>query len=208
MRERPILFSAPMVRAILDGSKTQTRRVVKGMALEWLSPDMFTPAFVASTGNDMCPYGKVGDRLWVKEAIRAWTFIDDDGPCVEYVADGHIHDDATWVWKRDYLPSMFMPRGLSRITLEITDVRVQRLQDLSEDDARAEGCERESSPEDCSDMDGILNAECGYFPSRSYVGGFENLWDSLNAKRAPWASNPWVWVVSFARLVPVARREG
>ena len=187
MKERPILFSGPMVRAILNGSKTQTRRVVKGMALEWLSPDMFTPAFVASPENDMCPYGKVGDQLWVKEAIRAWTFIDDDGPCVEYVADGHIHDDATWVWKRDSLPSMFMPKGLSRITLEIADVRVQRLQEISEADAVAEGVAE------------YARVALGEPDALTAYGQYAFLWDSINAKRAPWDSNPWVWAITFER---------
>jgi hypothetical protein len=187
-----------MVRAILDGSKTQTRRIVRvdsaihldplrehaiAQGSAWFTDDPEFP------GNHCvpCPYGAVGDRLWVREAIRAWTFIDDDGPCVEYVADGHIHDDATWVWKVDYLPSMFMPKGLSRITLEITDVRVQRLQEISEDDAVAEGVAE------------YARVALGEPDALTAYGQYAFLWDSINAERAPWDSNPWVWAITFER---------
>jgi hypothetical protein len=222
MRERPILFSGPMVRALLDGSKTQTRRVVKlprllqrmsgELVRAWVDnggPNnpfagvgeqyLHVPCTTDVEGTPMdtvqrlyCPYGVPGDRLWVKEAIRAWTYADDDDSCVEYTATGHIHDDATWVWKRDSLPGMFMPRGLSRITLEITDVRVERLQDISEDDARAEGC---ALPPSVNEQASRTLHRVEYF----------KLWESLNAARGyGWDANPWVWVVSFNRAAEVS----
>jgi hypothetical protein len=212
MRERPILFGAPMVRALLDGTKTQTRRGVKlPRLLQKMSGDLdrawvdnggqnnpfaatgeqylHVPCTTDVEGTAMdtiqrlyCPYGVPGDRLWVKEAIRAWTYADDDEACVEYAATGHIHDDATWVWKRDSLPGMFMPRGLSRITLEITEVRVERLQEISRGDAMAEGCP-------------FPNMAEGKDPRRWYT----ELWESINGTGS-WDANPFVWVVSFRQL--------
>lgn len=195
VKSTPIMFTAPMVLALLDGSKTQTRRTVKlndagrvaRKGKQWHVDD---PNAVLA-----CPYGVVGDRLWVKEAIHAcddreW---DDGTPCIEYVADRHVHHDAAWVWKRRGLPSMFMPRGLSRITREITNVRLQSLQDISWEDALAEGVRRweEYISEDpyC-----ILNM---HDPRHA----FSQLWESINSKRAPWSSNPWVWVVEFAKAM-------
>lgn len=189
MKERPILFSAPMVRAILDGRKTQTRRVLKmtGRASDALrcaeAPEMIASGyarwFVAGQGwNAWCPYGTVGDRLWVKETIRrvapvglgcAWFAADDEPTAID-----------TWPWKRDVLSAIFLPRGASRITLEIADVRVQRLQEISEDDARAEG------------------VEPGMFGD--HRAAFAYLWEQINGKRAPWASTPWIWALTFRRL--------
>jgi len=137
-RERPILFQGDMVRAILSGSKTQTRRIVKGMALDWLQPGVFTPEFVAAPENDMCPHGKKGDRLWVREAFSgcheydvekfppsAWFRLDP----LWYWADGN---PTSGDWTRPK-PSIHMPRWASRITLEITEVRVERLQDIRDE---------------------------------------------------------------------------
>lgn len=177
MRERPIPFIAPMVRAILDGTKTQTRRVAK-------------PKRSIEPMTDECPYGLPGDRLWVKEALRCFEWMDGGETSVEYVASpGVMHDDAEWVWKRDTLPGMFMPRRLSRLTLEITDVRVERLQDISADDCRAEG-----HPVDFARSS---DAEVHDDAARDW---YRDLWDSMNGDRAPWHSNPWVWVVSFRRV--------
>lgn len=187
-RERPILFSGPMVRAILDGRKTQTRRVVKGRALEWLAPGMFAPSFVASPKNDMCHYGAVGDRLWVRET---WCegYPDTADPIL-YRAS--YHGGAAHKWR----PSIFMRREYSRLNLEITDVRVERLQDIRCTDIRAEGfaCPEHDFPS------GFCTSECAALRS-----GFAQGWDSLNAKRGyGWEVNPWVWCVTFK---PEAPRE-
>ena len=165
MRERPILFSGAMVRAILDGTKTQTRRVMKPPRLsarDWQTGD----------SNIACPYGEAGDRLWVRETwVNHFGHIlhraDFEPGSFEYGAKG---------WK----PSIHMPRAHSRLSLDITGVRVERLQDISAADKEAEG----------------LPAAEGYGPA-----AFADLWDQINAKRGySWASNPWVWVVSFARV--------
>jgi hypothetical protein len=170
MRERPILFSGEMVRAILDGSKTQTRRVVKGEALKWLAPEMFAPSFVADPANGVCPFGYAGDRLWVRETFRTYEGItstswvgeeiepfNDRLPLAldwktprlkwQFAADG-LDDDPDCKWR----PSIHMPRWASRITLEITGVRIERMQD----------------------------------------GGDREFWGEEQ-----WAANPWVWVIEF-----------
>ena len=193
MTARQILFSGPMVRAILEGSKTMTRRVVKGAALECLAYDGFTPRFVADPENRFCPYGRPGDRLWVRETWRASSAHDslapadiplDDG--VEYAADG---------W-RGYLlgkvrASVHMPRWASRITLEITAVRVERLQDITEADALAEGVKLDECGHAIREDDDIA-----WGGARS---AFAELWASLHGADS-WASNPWVWVVEFRRV--------
>lgn len=211
MKERPILFSAPMVRALLEGRKTQTRRIVKGVALDALAPDMFTPEFVALSENDYCPYGKPGDRLWVRETFSVYS-VDPGTACLTYKermpagktlaeTDGgldviHLEPEN---WDKAYMmvdterwrPSIHMPRWASRITLGITEVRVQRLQDISEEDSIAEGAQSwEFGPEQC-----LTTGERG--ASSPYRSGFACLWDDINADRATWKSNPWVWAVSF-----------
>lgn len=192
MKERPILFSGPMVRAILDGRKTQTRRVVKGEALRWLSPEVgFAPTFVANPENSLCPYGGPGDRLWVREThyVESAGYEDGTGRRIFYRAsDG---DAPISLWR----PSIFMPRWASRLTLEVTAVRVERVQDISGEDAKAEGCdasgcwEHDHDPEDLGCLD-------------SRVPTYRALWDSINGKRpgCAWADNPWVWVIAFRRL--------
>ena len=194
MTERPIIFSAPMVRAILAGTKTQTRRVVNlkpwhqieerddGTPWLWMyDDDRATDHWVP------CPYGQLGDRLWVREAIDALCGCD-----AAYVADGKrlvdAHHDGWDVWRDGRnLPyrtirSIHMPRWASRITLEITGVRVERLQDISETDTVAEGIPAgEVSPDDA-----------GRFAYRL-------LWESLHGLGS-WDANPWVWVVEFKRI--------
>lgn len=150
-KERPILFSGAMVRAILDGRKTHARRPVKGWALDWLQSDNFTPAYVADPANRACPYCQAGDRLWVRETFFAfgrwdtrfsakkgrdeWHFVDittDSGREYQYpdsfapVASLPREDVTPSWWKR---PAIFMPRAASRIVLEIVSVRVERLND-------------------------------------------------------------------------------
>ena len=198
VRERPILFSGPMVRAILDGRKTQTRRVVKPQP-EWVpypahvcepgEPVGFwawqrTPRnFHDSVHEDFArhnPFGAVGDRLWVRETWAGLEIGDD--VAVSYRAD--VPEDAH---KFDRWRSpIHMPRWASRITLEITDVRVERVQEISEADAIAEG------------VTAYADAHLSKGHDRTPVEVFAYLWDSLNAKRGyGWDVNPWVWVISF-----------
>lgn len=188
MKERPILFSAPMVRALLAGTKTQTRRVLK-------PGGRYDLALVAPPdgGPSRCPYGVPGDRLWVREAIRLVPGQEpDDGTGrvdSNYEADGTLTVADAWPWKRSYLPSMHCPRGLSRMTLEVTAVRVERLQDISEADAQAEGCALE-----CMTPTGDDSGSAIYGP-----GGYRALWDDINGAGA-WDANPYVWAVSFRRI--------
>lgn len=189
-KERPILYSTPMVQALLDDSKTMTRRIVKGAALQWLN-EGFTPEYIADEGNSsICPYGKIGDVLWVRET---WRSIEQDfgAPRYEYKATEKININEKW------RPSIFMPKSACRIRLEITDIRVERLQDISEEDAKNEGAYR-----------GILrdgpNTEKGQFHLEFnvhgyYKTGFEFIWKVINGKES-WNANPWVWVISFKKL--------
>jgi hypothetical protein len=205
-RERPILFSAPMVRAILDGRKTQTRRVAKPRfddrkpCEHWKGENhdgdatMYRHCSHGSEGLG-CPYGQPGDRLWVRET---WFSSNPKTPSrVRYAADDLIRlEDGLFAravcnppkWR----PSLFMPRWASRITLEIVAVRVERLQDISEKDALAEGCEREFK------ADGSTVWGAGLVEA---VENYKTLWDSINAKRGVgWDINPWVWVIEFKRF--------
>jgi hypothetical protein len=211
MKERPILFSAPMVRAILAGTKTQTRRAVKGWPLEWLQPGMFTPEYVANPGNHACPYGQPGDRLWVRETTHRRPMLNllSGAPLApEY--DGGAYSasgedvltpegfDIGWWYSRKACPSIHMPRWASRILLEVTGVRVERLQDISEADAQAEGCPCYV----CGvPMDGRSEKDCHCFHAKAKPSDFRALWESINGADS-WAANPWVWVVSFRRVKP------
>lgn len=213
MIERPILFSGEMVRAIIDGRKTQTRRICKKEVQFDTNGDpfFFVPenaiddeSFGKWVGIDeYSPHGRVGDRLWVRENFRFLKSHDRQSPSslspisvVFYESDAVISIPCDAGRMR---PSIHMPRWASRITLEITDIRVERLQDITECDAIAEGVERVNQ---C----GILRC-CGYKDHTGNRGGFmhakksfETLWDSINADRAPWSSNPWVWVIEFKRI--------
>lgn len=206
MKERQIPFSGAMVRAILDGRKTQTRRIVMpqpkvsaagNLIGEWLSRPL--GGLLLPKPQDIvihCPYGQPGDRLWVREA---WRTTGDGGRCddtpprdlqphrVWYEADGAAPADEC-VGK--YRPSMFMPRWASRVTLEVIGVRVERLQSISEADAIAEGIEQ--TPDGFS-VDGGR-----HFHAASARMSYASLWDSLNDARGyAWDGNPWVWVVEF-----------
>jgi len=219
MKERPILFSAPMVRALLDGSKTQTRRAIKLPPApdhlgEWKpttiggfgitdARGIVVPEIAAiwhtRTGKTIsCPYGQPGDRLWVRETwAQNWNQLSDTRMDLSYVyrADGETRalDNGTELpWR----PSIHMTRAASRIDLEVTGIRVERLQDIGEEDAKAEGCERAA---ETTYDDDRLNAECGYFPPSSYAHGYRLLWQSINGAGS-WAANPWVWVVEFRRV--------
>jgi hypothetical protein len=188
--EKPVLFSAPMVRAILAGKKTQTRRLPRrdeaiptngtpyfsGLLCEWRWMDESG----ANGGLLRCPYGVPGDRLWVRE-----TFRFGDGHT--YATPPHYRADSDDLGGGPWRSARYMPRYASRITLEVTDVRVQRLQEVSSND---------------------IAAEMGWLPCKRgdacpcAVDMFRPFWNRINGKRAPWASNPWVWAITFKRLKP------
>ena len=205
VRERPILFSAPMVRSILDGRKTQTRRVVEPqpdkVVLSYypgglVAHDLECNETAIKYGNGFedddrqwkCPYGAPGDRLWVRET---WQQDPAGDRAVCYRATGH--DEKCVIPDHLWRPSIFMPRWASRLTLGITAVRVQRLQEISEDDAIAEGCKLPASGR-------ITDVQGGQYAGRIWwnaVTWYKELWDSINGKTHPWTSNPWVWVIEF-----------
>ena len=202
MTERPIIFSAPMVRAILDGRKTQTRRVLKPQPVQAAGP--FSDVLI---GGDRHPY-RVGDTLWVREACRAEELPDGrDG--VRYEADQAWREieptrEAAdeWLTLLHYgkrrgvrVPSIHMPRWASRITLRVTGVRVERLHDISEQDAIAEGVLVGQLPGCFHSGIGRLDVEW----RSTATHAFEHLWESINGPGA-WDANPWVAAISFERL--------
>jgi hypothetical protein len=190
VKERPILFQPAMVHALLAGTKTQTRRVVKGMRLEWLQPNNFTPEFVANPENGLCPYGFAGDRLWVRE--RGWMaasktaflpFAGNESPNAPRSPDGTPY--RSW-------PSIHMPRWACRLVLEVTSVRVERLQAISEADSRAEGAPGYEEGVDAPPPEPEYEW--------SYRASYRRLWEQINGPGS-WDANPWVWVVEFRRTV-------
>lgn len=188
-RERPILFGAESVRAILAGKKTQTRRVVRGCALRWLEDDGFTPGFVALADNGLSPYGYAGDRLWVRETFAVNPHAAGVGYPYFYRAETpYMPTDGPWT------SPLFMPRSASRLLLNVVAVRVERLQEISDEDAYAEGWKT-------------------LFGKGLFYRAFDSAWDAINEKRGySWESNPWVWVVSFKvateePCMPAAERE-
>lgn len=187
IKERPILFSQPMVRAILEGRKSMTRRALNRN--KQYGPFAFDDPRVAR----YCPYGQPGDRLYVKEAL-VW-FMRTDGTCgMKYKADGQVVPASeAWPWQKSVLHGMWMPRWAARLFLEITDIRVERLQDISEEDAQREGW-------DWSNHD--LTKKYDPITMDTARRWFAELWDYLNGDKHPWASNPWVWVISFRVVHP------
>jgi hypothetical protein len=205
VKERPILFSGAMVRALLDGSKTQTRRVIKDQTtgesyshtlpdgrvhLEWLGEPTCGSGVWDVPEHSIqiaSAYGVIGDRLWVRESFWGCDAPGyGDQPCVVYDDEWHgkeYHPAEIRPWARKFgrIPSIHMPRECSRITLEVTGLRVERLQDISESDAQAEGV-------------GISDDQT--YP---YTFAFATLWEQLNGKGS-WLSDPWVWVVEFKRI--------
>lgn len=204
-KERPILFSGPMVKALLAGTKTQTRRVMKP------EPDFFTSdgAPARSTRDDRklgrlghliaCPYGVSGDRLWVREngwqpkepTLRELREGADTWPKYQYDADGLDEGDSeqfkAWGWKRR--PSIHMPRWACRLVLEVTGVRVERLQEIGENDCYEEGVERPSGTRLGSDVTARDNA----------CSKYRTIWLGINGPNS-WGDNPWVWVIGFRRV--------
>ncbi|WP_457927273.1 hypothetical protein [Pseudomonas aeruginosa] len=207
MKERPILFTGPMVRAILEGRKTVTRRVVKPQP-DFLGSmvDPNTPFKTLDAGlhaRITCPHGHPGDRLWVREAWAADAQVDaiaprdlSQGEPIWYPADFSVRQTGcSMISKGRGRPSIHMPRWASRILLEITAVRVERLQDISEEQALAEGVHGEPcdhARQACSDI--------GCWGDTA-KGAFGFLWEQLNGAGA-WQANPWVWVVEFKRVTP------
>lgn len=200
MRERPILFSEPMVRAILAGRKSQTRRAVKvpvrGGADFEIEDDW--PIACCTDGEWRripCPYGEPGDRLWVRERAAF------------YWGGWHYFADGPSEWGPDVSPRTFnrpsihMPRSACRIELEIARVRVERLQSISEGDAIAEGIERSEDFFDCACWKAYGEDEGAdvVFPDDP-IGSYRSLWESINGAGA-WDANPWVWVIDFAAQI-------
>ena len=198
MKERPILFSGPMVRALLDGSKTQTRRAIKTMPENHSAITSFCHVdgqswrLFGDRGTWMevrCPYGQPGDRLWVREAWAETRPFGIPWPATMTVyREGDNRTDYGGPWK----PSIHMKRSASRITLEITEVHVERLQDISEADALAEGIVRQRDG-----GYGLADTTHYHFtdPRQSYF----SLWEAINGAGSVEA-NPWVWAVTFRRL--------
>ncbi|MDP3351857.1 MAG: hypothetical protein Q8S92_22965 [Hydrogenophaga sp.] len=222
MVERQIPFKGAMVRALLAGTKTQTRRVVKPEPVRMADglPYGNGPAWAhAEPGSVLmrCPYGQRGDRLWVREAWRVSSRWDALPPrdlfpgtmTVAYDAGGHAanyengweirsEDEPMTGWRGKLRPGMFMPRWASRITLEVTGVRVERLQDISKADAIAEGIEADVQPGDPAPLwRNYRTGNTTICPIHSY----ETLWESINGLGS-WDANPWVWVVEFKRVQP------
>ncbi|HBO2932179.1 TPA: hypothetical protein ACIR1J_000406 [Pseudomonas aeruginosa] len=205
MKERPILFTGPMVRAILEGRKTVTRRVVKPQP-DFLGSmvDPNTPFKTLDAGlhaRITCPHGQPGDRLWVREAWAADAQVDaiaprdlSQGEPIWYPADFSVRQTGcSMISKGRGRPSIHMPRWASRILLEITAVRIERLQDISEKQALAEGVELEG--------EGVCWAGAAGTASDSPVESFRLLWELINGAGS-WNANPWVWVVEFKRVTP------
>ncbi|WP_321914789.1 hypothetical protein [Paraburkholderia sp. J11-2] len=200
MRERPILFSGVMVRAILDGRKTQTRRIVKQSHISSTEIRRDGEGELWMRDTYHCPHGQPGDRLWVRETwqhsnhpfgpyepacdvfYRADYLDDPLGPDLEKSPDGI---------RRQWRPSIHMPRAASRITLEVSAVRGERLHHVNEIDARAEGC-----PPSWLDAGDNKTVHCG---EPTYRNGFARLWRDIHGGSS-WQANPWVWVISFRRI--------
>ena len=224
MKERPILFSGEMVRAILRGEKTQTRREMNpqpehaqvydwkgrrlydGEARHWcwkghVAEDSWDS--ISTTLAPLCPLGQPGDRLWVRETYalsQVWDesragempMIVGDVVPAWYRADeggGRFDERDRGRWR----PSIHMPRWASRLTLEIASVRVERLADISEEDARTEG------------VTAAPFCKAGRPVGQEHVEAFEDLWRSINGAES-WDANPWVWVVGFKRIETEAAR--
>lgn len=195
MNEHPILFSGEMVRAILEGKKTQTRRIIKSQPMEYVVSAYLRPdgkyIWRCSTGEGVslpfkCPFGQVGDKLWCRETWFEWTKGNPEKQPYLYRATTSDYDfemvkqcGHTILWR----PSIFMPRCASRITLEITNIQVEELKNITSLGVVAEGIEGNTL--DWTEL----------------RGRFITLWDSINAKRGyGWDKNPWVWVISFKRV--------
>lgn len=189
MKETGMLFTSPMVRAILGGRKTQTRRVAKPVKHPDLG-NLYTPGALLREHepqhviNRACPYGQPGDRIYVRETFSQHP----EWGQLAFRADGEEFEDADgWLWEPKWIPSIHMPKDLARIWLEVTGVRVERLQDISEADALAEGARFE--------LASIDSVRIG--ATASFLSGFRNIWESTGGD---WDANPWVWAIDFKVL--------
>ena len=210
MKERPIPFRGDRVRAILDGRKTQDRRVIKPQPttlnelprhIIWREGLFDLQTYPAnSTIFQYCPFGKVGDRLWVRETGAEITGTIDPG--IDAIIDGYFYKATYQGLGKDpkWKPSIFMPREASRITLEVTGVKVERLQDISNIDALEEGIETGPMETDPFSKETLptykIYGEVDRFIWTSPAVSFKSLWRSINGPDS-WEVNPWVWVVEF-----------
>lgn len=215
MTERGMIFNGEMVRAILDGRKTQTRRIMKPQPADDIKSGVFPNPDVigwesslkhkhGTTTAHFCPFGTVGDRIWVREAFRVHSRATDVATLVYKANERNSWTEQTHrvpvavcnkpATPEKWTPSLHMPRWASRILLEITDVRVERLNTISEEDARAEGiidggCVNCGESEPCS---------CAN-PQPDATDAFAYLWQSIYGLEN-WIANPWVWVIEFKRV--------
>ena len=199
LKERPILFSGPMVKAILEGCKTQTRRIIKGVnenpvlnKVSWQKDGWYWDEGNGCFFNIQCPYGQPGDRLWVRET---WA-LNNGKPC--YRAGEFINGNPLYpiMPKGSWKPSIHMKRADSRIDLEVVKVRVERLQDISEEDSLAEGVEALRGQ-----FEGAFSAGKNALSGTTAKECYERLWNEINGPEN-WNANPWVWVVEFKRIRP------
>lgn len=206
MKERPILFSSPMVRALLAGTKTQTRRALKLPHGFWETSD--SGQLVPIPVN--CPYGQPGDQLWVRETTHKRPMLNIlTGEQLAPIYDGGAYSadnedvltrngfDLAWWYSRKSCPSIHMPRWVSRISLEITGVHVERLQAIAEADIHAEGAISEEWLDWREDAGNVGLPPDSRIENERDV--FRNLWESINGPDS-WDSNPWVWVIKFKRV--------
>ena len=217
MKDRPMLYSGPMVRALLDERKTQTRRLVKPQP-EYAPKSGFwlwKGEPISDFSRIPCPYGQPGDRLIVKEHVWMWCekvpngttkkgrakfkyvpmryaqiFYCSDHPEKPTIKVFSEYRGYEWAWRKKL--GRYIPRWASRITLEITSVRVERLQDISDADAKAEGCSISQR------IESLGRQDWPEFPA-DYRESFSCLWESINGPGS-WAANPWVWVIEFRRV--------
>lgn len=207
MKQRSIIFSGEMVKAIIEDRKTQTRRVIKPQPVlfegrewrwagaGWSASMNFVPILPGHSIEIHCPYGKPGDLLWVRESFRELIDLgadtDSSNNYYEYKADrapGSIDFNREVKWS----PSIHMPREASRVTLEIVNIRMERLQEISDEDAIAEGI---MSGDDWSEVKDQKLGKDVFLTARS---AYEALWNEINARRGfSWKDNPWVWVIEF-----------
>jgi hypothetical protein len=216
IKEKPISFSAPMIQALLEGRKSQTRRIIKPQReVKWF-PDSenfnvknagwFAHIEENDTSHDQewrsiqCPYGGIGSRLYVKENIEAVGHNVMGQNLVRYAADERTlvaadseQCEMVWLSPRRKRNSRYMPRWASRILLEITDIRVQRVNEISAEDCIAEGCEDRCHGEYDFDYDIRYTTHA--------QSNFRRLWDSIHGEGA-WLRNDWVWVLEFKRIEP------
>jgi hypothetical protein len=202
MKQRPILFSSEMVQAILDGRKTQTRRLLKLQPkknlefLGWKLTEYIQVAFGRGAKIESLhkfPFGEVGDVLWVRETYLNFNSIDET-PNYTYKAD-HPNFNINFASGEKWKPSIHMPKRASRIWLKITNVKVQRLQDISAEDAIKEGIKKHNHRR-LGEMwyDYIYLGGC-----QDPITSFASLWCSINGLDS-WYKNPWIWVIEFERI--------